>query len=125
MMVALVQSFFLRALSLKEDISVISPQNCSLDCIVQGDAVCEYCRITREDVSTTLGVTTEELLGSCVPWPCDVFLGAHAPAVCHHYVHAPYDVTVDFLPMTTLRMTQRSFPGDPAYTGFPSCEDSR
>ncbi|XP_061114629.1 interleukin-17 receptor D [Conger conger] len=95
---ALVLKFSLHCLCLQEDISLISPQNCSLDCIIKGKAICEYCRITREDVSVTLGVSTEEMFGSCVPWPCSLFLGVHIPAVCQHYVHAPHDINVEFLP---------------------------
>ncbi|XP_064155749.1 interleukin-17 receptor D [Anguilla rostrata] len=95
---ALVHTFAVRSLCLQEDVSVISPQNCSLDCIIKGKAICEYCRITREDVSMTLGVSTEEMFGSCVPWPCSLFLGVHIPTACQHYVHAPHDITVEFLP---------------------------
>ena len=34
----------------------------------------------------------------CVPWPCSLFLGVHIPAACQHYVHAPHDINVEFLP---------------------------
>ncbi|KAI1897197.1 hypothetical protein AGOR_G00080730 [Albula goreensis] len=94
---ALVQLLSLPPLSAQEDITVITPQNCSLDCIVKGNTICEYCRITREDVTKTLGMPTDDLFGSCVPWPCNFFLGVQTPNVCRHYVHAPYDVTVEFV----------------------------
>ncbi|KAG9337482.1 hypothetical protein JZ751_028673 [Albula glossodonta] len=64
---------------------------------LQGNTICEYCRITREDVTKTLGMPTDDLFGSCVPWPCNFFLGVQTPNVCRHYVHAPYDVTVEFV----------------------------
>ncbi|XP_041713977.1 interleukin-17 receptor D [Coregonus clupeaformis] len=81
----------------QEDLTSISPQNCSLECVLQGSPGCEYCRINREDVGRTLGIPSVEAFGSCVPWPCFVFLGGQSSDVCQHYVHAPHDVTVEFV----------------------------
>ncbi|XP_029477255.1 interleukin-17 receptor D [Oncorhynchus nerka] len=81
----------------QEDLTAISPQDCSLECVLQGGPGCVYCRISREDVGRTLGVPSVEAFGSCVPWPCFVFLGGQSSDVCQHYVHAPHDVTVEFL----------------------------
>ncbi|XP_030623518.1 interleukin-17 receptor D [Chanos chanos] len=76
----------------------IYPQNCTSECILQGDRRCEYCQISREDMKAALGVDIVSPFGSCVPWPCQTFLGQQTPDVCQHYVHAPHNVTVQFLP---------------------------
>ncbi|XP_036389840.1 interleukin-17 receptor D [Megalops cyprinoides] len=91
------QLLSLLGLAVPDDFPLISPKNCSLDCIIKGGNNCEYCRITREDISLKLGVAREEMFGDCVPWPCNFFLGMHTPAACQHYVHAPHDVTVEFI----------------------------
>ncbi|XP_058499730.1 interleukin-17 receptor D [Solea solea] len=75
----------------------IAPQNCTLDCIRQGRAGCEYCRITRSDIRGALGFNSIPRFGSCVPWPCFALLGEENPQICQHYVHPPTDVTIDFV----------------------------
>ncbi|XP_071783703.2 interleukin-17 receptor D isoform X1 [Centroberyx gerrardi] len=77
--------------------AAIAPQDCNLECVRQGGPGCEYCRITRADVEKTLGFRSVEAFGSCIPWPCFELLGEEDPEVCQHYVHAPNDVTVEFL----------------------------
>ncbi|KAJ8017155.1 hypothetical protein DPEC_G00014820 [Dallia pectoralis] len=77
----------------REDPAAITPQDCSLGCVLQGGPECEYCRVNGEEIEKTRGVPT---FGSCVPLPCVFFLGSH-DSVCQHYVHAPDDVTVEFL----------------------------
>ncbi|XP_066527000.1 interleukin-17 receptor D [Hoplias malabaricus] len=62
-----------------------------------GTPGCEYCRISKEDVQTTLGSTSAGLFGGCVPWPCHSFLGQQTPEICQHYVHAPQNVTIEFV----------------------------
>ncbi|XP_023669108.1 interleukin-17 receptor D isoform X2 [Paramormyrops kingsleyae] len=83
------------------DRRVFSPQNCSLDCILKGDSACEYCRITRGDVKMTLGITTAQMFGNgagCVPLPCLSYLATpQGSDPCQHYVHAPINVTVEFM----------------------------
>ncbi|XP_053704638.1 interleukin-17 receptor D isoform X1 [Synchiropus splendidus] len=97
----------------------MTPQNCSLKCILQlvplscceqqllfmcrvlnlkqqGGPGCEYCRITPED-SRALGFRSSGLFGSCVPWPCFQLLGEQDPHICQHYVHAPNNVTLEFV----------------------------
>ncbi|XP_067096203.1 interleukin-17 receptor D [Osmerus mordax] len=76
---------------------LLAPGNCSLECVRQGSPGCEYCRISRQDVETSLGMRSLEQFGSCVPWPCKSLLGDEDDA-CQHYVEAPRDLTVDFLP---------------------------
>ncbi|KAM4611004.1 interleukin-17 receptor D [Polymixia lowei] len=78
--------------------AVITPEDCSLECVRQGGPSCEYCRISRADVERTLGFQSLEAFGSCIPWPCFELLGEEDPEVCQHYVHAPNDVTIEFLP---------------------------
>ncbi|KAL2103806.1 hypothetical protein ACEWY4_000674 [Coilia grayii] len=73
----------------------IHPQNCTLNCIRKGEPQCKYCRITQDDVKTALGFTSP--FGACVPWPCHSFLG-ETPDICQHYVHAPQNVAVQFVP---------------------------
>ncbi|XP_012686441.2 interleukin-17 receptor D isoform X1 [Clupea harengus] len=73
----------------------IHPQNCTLNCIRKGEPECKYCRITQDNVKTALGFTSP--FGACVPWPCHAFLG-ETPHICQHYVHAPQNVVVEFLP---------------------------
>ncbi|XP_047439057.1 interleukin-17 receptor D [Mugil cephalus] len=75
----------------------ITPQDCSLDCIRQGGAACEYCRITRTELRKTLGLNSPEKFGSCIPWPCLELLGGEDPKICQHYVQAPNEVTVEFV----------------------------
>ncbi|XP_028266572.1 interleukin-17 receptor D [Parambassis ranga] len=77
--------------------AAITPQDCSLDCIQQGEPSCEYCRITRSDIKEALGFNTIDAFGSCVPYPCLELIGGKDPNVCQHYVQAPDDVTVEFL----------------------------
>ncbi|KAM7404265.1 hypothetical protein PAMP_011631 [Pampus punctatissimus] len=77
--------------------AVITPQDCSLECIQQGGPECDYCRITRADVKKTLGFNSIERFGSCIPWPCFELLGGNDPKICQHYVHAPNDVTVEIV----------------------------
>ncbi|XP_060793292.1 interleukin-17 receptor D isoform X2 [Neoarius graeffei] len=94
------------------------PQNCTLQCVCQpevtvakkislrwyeeetlrgtrlkrepvliwGSPGCEYCRISKEDVEATLGLTSAGL-----------FAGQQSPEVCQHYVHAPQNVTIEFV----------------------------
>ncbi|XP_028849140.1 interleukin-17 receptor D-like isoform X1 [Denticeps clupeoides] len=76
----------------------VYPQNCSLHCVRQGNPQCGYCRISQDDVQRSLGAAFFEPFGNCVPWPCDSFLGQQNPEVCQHYVDAPNNVTVHFLP---------------------------
>ncbi|XP_034394120.1 interleukin-17 receptor D [Cyclopterus lumpus] len=77
------------------DAGVITPQDCGLDCVRQGGPGCEYCRITRADVKTALGLNSG--FGSCIPWPCFELLGKEDRGLCQHYVQAPNDVTVEFV----------------------------
>ncbi|XP_076015427.1 interleukin-17 receptor D [Genypterus blacodes] len=90
---------FAQPLSAQEDLSSapITPQKCSLQCVRQGGAGCEYCRITRDDVERTLGFHSIEAFGSCIPWPCFELLGEEEPELCKHYVQAPDDVRVEFV----------------------------
>ncbi|XP_029911822.1 interleukin-17 receptor D [Myripristis murdjan] len=88
----------LQLLLARENITAaVSPQDCSLECVQQGGPGCEYCRVTRADVQRILGFRPIEAFGSCIPWPCFELLGEEDPEVCKHYVHAPNDVTVEFL----------------------------
>ncbi|KAK3547405.1 hypothetical protein QTP86_018913, partial [Hemibagrus guttatus] len=82
------------------------PQNCTLQCVCQGSPGCEYCRISKDDVETTLGFTSAGLFAGtltlcfgpgCMPWLCHSFLGLQSPEVCQHYVHAPKNVTIEFV----------------------------
>ncbi|XP_072512651.1 interleukin-17 receptor D [Salminus brasiliensis] len=73
------------------------PLNCTLQCVHQGTPGCEYCRISKDDVQSTLGFSSVGLFGGCVPWPCYYFLGKQTPEVCQHYVHAPENVTIEFV----------------------------
>ncbi|XP_034167614.1 interleukin-17 receptor D isoform X2 [Pangasianodon hypophthalmus] len=72
------------------------PQNCTLQCVCEGSPGCEYCRISKDDVETTLGLTSAGLFAGCMPWLCHSFLGLQSPEVCQHYVHAPQNVTIEF-----------------------------
>ncbi|XP_061666210.1 interleukin-17 receptor D, partial [Syngnathoides biaculeatus] len=65
---------------------------------LQGGPGCEYCRITSDDVNLALGLTSKNQFGTCLPWPCFKLLGEENPGICNHYVQAPTDVTVEFLP---------------------------
>ncbi|XP_077411277.1 interleukin-17 receptor D [Vanacampus margaritifer] len=78
--------------------AAISPQDCDLSCIRQGGAGCDYCRISSDDVNKALGHTSKSFLGNCIPWPCFDLLGEENPGICQHYVQAPTDVSVDFVP---------------------------
>ncbi|XP_041128919.1 interleukin-17 receptor D isoform X2 [Polyodon spathula] len=80
---------------------VLSPQNCTLDCILKGRPECEFCFITSKDIETTLGIGTQSLFGSCVPRPCFSLLGSDSPA-CHHFVKAPESVQLVFLNTSNL-----------------------
>ncbi|XP_062872115.1 uncharacterized protein si:ch211-207e14.4 [Trichomycterus rosablanca] len=62
-----------------------------------GTPGCEYCRISTEDVQTTHGLALAGLLKGCVPWLCHSFLGPQVPDICQHYVHAPQNVTIEFV----------------------------
>ncbi|XP_027000954.1 interleukin-17 receptor D isoform X3 [Tachysurus fulvidraco] len=62
------------------------PHYCTLQCVCQGSPGCEYCRISKDDVETTLGFTSAGL-----------FAGLQSPEVCQHYVHAPRNVTIEFV----------------------------
>ncbi|KAM9752887.1 interleukin-17 receptor D [Menidia menidia] len=77
--------------------AAITPQDCGLDCIRQGGPSCEYCRITRDDLKTALGINTMPSFGGCVPWPCFELLGQEDPSICQHYVEAPTDVNIEFV----------------------------
>ncbi|XP_042265605.1 interleukin-17 receptor D [Thunnus maccoyii] len=77
--------------------AAITPQDCTLECIQEGGPGCEYCRITRDDVKSTLGFNSIEAFGSCIPWPCFELLGENDPKICQHYVHAPNDVKVELV----------------------------
>ncbi|KAF7666084.1 hypothetical protein LDENG_00120420 [Lucifuga dentata] len=83
----------------QEDLSSapITPQDCNLECIQQGKPGCEYCRIARDDVERALGFPAIKAFGNCIPWPCFELFGEEDPELCQHYVHAPNDVTVEFL----------------------------
>ncbi|XP_043081228.1 interleukin-17 receptor D isoform X2 [Puntigrus tetrazona] len=72
------------------------PQNCTLECIRQGDPRCEYCRISADDVQIFPSIPSSSPFGSCVPWPCHSFLGQETPEVCQHYVHAPRNIQIEF-----------------------------
>ncbi|XP_017343231.1 interleukin-17 receptor D [Ictalurus punctatus] len=73
------------------------PQKCTLQCVCQGSPGCEYCRISKGDVETTLGVNSAGLFARCMPWLCHSFLGLQNPEICQHYVHAPQNVTIEFM----------------------------
>ncbi|KAF7696082.1 interleukin-17 receptor D-like isoform X1 [Silurus meridionalis] len=73
------------------------PQNCTLQCVCQGSPGCEYCRISKGDLETTLGFTSAGLFAGCMPWLCHSFLGLQNPEVCKHYVHAPQNITIEFV----------------------------
>ncbi|KAF0036650.1 hypothetical protein F2P81_011962 [Scophthalmus maximus] len=75
--------------------AAVTPQDCNLDCIRQGGAGCEYCRITRSDIKQALGFNSIQAFGSCIPWPCFELLGEEDPQICRHYVQAPNDVKVE------------------------------
>ncbi|XP_061592764.1 interleukin-17 receptor D [Cololabis saira] len=77
--------------------AVVSAQDCSLECIRQGGAACEYCRITKDDIKKVVGFNAIGAFGSCVPWPCFALLGGEDPEICQHYVQAPSDVNVDLV----------------------------
>ncbi|KAI5085918.1 interleukin-17 receptor D isoform X1, partial [Silurus meridionalis] len=63
----------------------------------QGSPGCEYCRISKGDLETTLGFTSAGLFAGCMPWLCHSFLGLQNPEVCKHYVHAPQNITIEFV----------------------------
>ncbi|XP_029986050.1 interleukin-17 receptor D isoform X1 [Sphaeramia orbicularis] len=75
----------------------VTPQDCGLDCIRQGDPSCVYCRITQAEVKNALGFNPIHTFGSCVPWPCLELLAPSDPQICQHFVQAPDDVTVEFV----------------------------
>lgn len=75
----------------------VTPQDCGLDCVQQGEPGCEYCRITGADLKAALGFNPVQALGGCVPWPCLELLGHKDPEICQHYVHAPDDVSVELV----------------------------
>ncbi|XP_076840081.1 interleukin-17 receptor D isoform X2 [Brachyhypopomus gauderio] len=62
------------------------PRNCTLQCVQQGAQGCEFCRISKEDVQTTLGSASAGLFG-----------GHQTPQTCKHYVEAPRNISVDFV----------------------------
>uniref|UniRef100_A0A8C1VF27 Si:ch211-207e14.4 n=1 Tax=Cyprinus carpio TaxID=7962 RepID=A0A8C1VF27_CYPCA len=72
------------------------PQNCTLECIRRGDPRSEYCRISADDVQISPSIPSFSPFGSCVPWPCQSFLGQETPEVCQHYVHAPRNIQIEF-----------------------------
>ncbi|KAG1960922.1 interleukin-17 receptor D [Pimephales promelas] len=72
------------------------PQSCTLECIRLGDPRCEYCRITADDVQISPIIPSSSPFGSCVPWPCQYFLGQETPEVCQHYVHPPQNIHIEF-----------------------------
>ncbi|XP_019718614.1 interleukin-17 receptor D isoform X2 [Hippocampus comes] len=76
----------------------IRPQDCTIDCIRQGRPGCDFCRITSDDINQVLGLTSKNVLGNCIPWPCLQLLGDEDPSICQHYVQAPTDVQVEFVP---------------------------
>ncbi|KAK2851031.1 hypothetical protein Q5P01_007307 [Channa striata] len=97
---------------------VITPQNCSLDCVRQAGSGCEYCRITREDVKKALGLNSIKAFGSCIPWPCFELLGKEDPEICQHYVQAPNDVTVEFVPEPNPKFDTVVVSWNPSYYGI-------
>lgn len=81
--------------AVEEDSAAFTPQDCSLECLRQGEPECKYCRITKVDVQKALGSNAVKTLGSCIPWPCFELMGNEDPHLCRHYVHAPDNVTVE------------------------------
>ncbi|XP_033824745.1 interleukin-17 receptor D [Periophthalmus magnuspinnatus] len=79
------------------NVDAFTPQDCSLECLRQGDPDCKYCRITPGDVQKALGSKGLKTLGSCIPWPCFELMGNEDPDICQHYVHSPNNVTVETL----------------------------
>lgn len=82
-----------------EDVSAAAfiPQDCSLECLRQGEPECKYCRITQVDVQKALGSKAVKTFGSCIPWPCFELVGNEEPHLCRHYVHSPNNVTVEIV----------------------------
>ncbi|XP_061637017.1 interleukin-17 receptor D isoform X1 [Phyllopteryx taeniolatus] len=78
--------------------TTITPQDCGLSCVRQGGPGCDYCRISSDDVNAALGLTSKNQFGTCLPWPCFKLLGEEDPGICNHYVQAPTDVTIEFVP---------------------------
>ncbi|XP_077457971.1 interleukin-17 receptor D isoform X1 [Stigmatopora argus] len=78
--------------------TAIMPKDCSLACIRQGGPGCDYCRVSIDDINTNFGLKSPKLFGGCIPWPCFKLLGEEDPSICQHYVEAPTDVNIDFLP---------------------------
>ncbi|XP_070694939.1 interleukin-17 receptor D [Pempheris klunzingeri] len=101
----------------REDVAggAVAPQDCSLDCVRQGGPDCEYCRITRADVKKALGFNS---IHGCVPWPCFEFLGQDDPTICEHYVQAPNDVKVEFVPEPNPKSDTIVVSWKPSYYGI-------
>ncbi|KAL1020808.1 hypothetical protein UPYG_G00004930 [Umbra pygmaea] len=103
------------------ELSSMSPQDCSLECILQGGLDCEYCRINTQHFQEFNG-TSNRIFGSnrghtdnragdrqpgtdwqrqgvsgCVPKPCLSHLGGQNSDLCQHYVNAPENVNIEFL----------------------------
>ncbi|XP_073326864.1 interleukin-17 receptor D [Pagrus major] len=102
----------------QDSATAITPQDCSLDCVRQGRPGCEYCRITRADVERAVGFNSIEPFGSCVPWPCYDLLGEEDPEICRHYVQAPNDVTVEFVPEPNPKSDTIVVSWKPSYYGI-------
>ncbi|XP_028308934.1 interleukin-17 receptor D isoform X2 [Gouania willdenowi] len=91
LLLALVQGFWAQS---NAEATIFTPQDCNLDCIKQGGPACQYCRVTQ-DIQTALGFKS---IGGCIPRPCSELLGKDDPHICQHFVQAPDDVKVEFLP---------------------------
>ncbi|XP_034552657.1 interleukin-17 receptor D [Notolabrus celidotus] len=107
-------------LQAQEDVTdaVIRPQDCSLDCIRQGEPGCEYCRITTSDVKTALGFKTVDMFGGCIPKPCFDLLGKEDPELCQHYVRAPNDVKVELVQESNPKSDTIVVSWKPSYYGI-------
>lgn len=81
----------------QESRTLFKPKNCTIQCVHQETPGCEYCRISKEDVETTVGITSAGIFAGCVPWPCQTYLGLQNPDICLHYVHAPTNINIEFV----------------------------
>ncbi|KAM4563232.1 interleukin-17 receptor D [Odontesthes bonariensis] len=115
---ALVLIRFLALARADSSAAVITPRDCSLECIKEGGRACEYCRVARDDVKKALGFNTIPLFGSCIPWPCFELLGDEDPNICQHYIQAPNDVMVEFVPDTSPESETIVVSWKPSYYGI-------
>ncbi|XP_039631087.1 interleukin-17 receptor D isoform X2 [Polypterus senegalus] len=74
---------------------VITPKNCTLECILQSHPECEFCRITSQNINATINVS-QTMLQDCVPKPCNTLLRRSNLNPCEHFVKAPHNVNVKF-----------------------------